>query len=82
MMGIKSCMQGGVIMHGFMGWWGILILVGIVLVLVAAFLWFKGARQQSDIRSAISLLNEKLVQGEISEEEYASKKSVMTGRKM
>lgn len=62
-------------MNGFGIWWAIIIGVGLLaLILVAIYFYKQNNNTNSD---ALELLKMKFVKGEITEEEYESKKSVL-----
>ncbi len=61
--------------RGF-GLWGVIITVGIILVLVAIFMYLRNSKSSNkgNDDSALKILNERYANGDISEEEYLKKK--------
>ena len=75
---IGRCLAFG--SRSFMGGWMMLIMAAVVLLVIFTILHFtrkKGKNQNQTSQDVLDLLKLKLVKGEISEEEYLSKKNFL-----
>ncbi|WP_461206328.1 SHOCT domain-containing protein [Clostridium sp. DL1XJH146] len=68
--------------YGIMGGWSSLIMIGfaIVIIIVALILWNKRKNFSDNDDQILYELKLKYVQGEISEEEYLSRKNVLKSK--
>ena len=62
--------------HGFYGIWSLLIGLGIILIIAALLIRRNAKRRYNE--TGLELLKMKLVRGEITEEEYLSKKEIIS----
>ncbi len=75
-------------MHGWGGWWGLLVLLGVLLVVVAGAVLLAvtlgrtagGGPQGPGATPADRLLDERYARGEIDEQEYLHRRAVLRGR--
>ncbi|MGM0396812.1 MAG: SHOCT domain-containing protein [Bacillota bacterium] len=64
--------------YGFFGGWDLLIGIGIVLGVLALILWLRSRRDATNNDdSHLEILKDKFIRGEITEEEYLSKKNIL-----
>lgn len=68
--------------NGFMGsGWHLLVMAGVLLLIVAVIIYFtRKSNDGAGNNQAIELLKMKFVQGEITEEEYLTKKETLVGK--
>ncbi len=62
---------------GFFGGWDLLIGIGLLLGAIALVLWIRSRNNGSREDSYLEILKDKFVRGEITEEEYLSKKNTL-----
>ena len=74
-------------MHGWGGWWGLLVMLGLLLVVVAGAVLLAvtlgrtgGGGQGPGGTPADRLLDERYARGEIDEQEYLHRRAVLRGR--
>lgn len=64
--------------YGNYGLWGMIITIGVILIGILLVLYFTRTRSKSHIYDAVlEALKMKFVKGEITEDEYMQKKSVI-----
>lgn len=64
--------------NGFYGWHMVTI-IGVV-VLIIGLIWWQASKKGSNNQSAITLLEERFVQGDITAEEFTAKKDMLKGK--
>ncbi|GAA0178288.1 hypothetical protein SH2C18_13650 [Clostridium sediminicola] len=69
--------NGGCFGYGNFGVWHYLMMGGVILLIVALFIWALSKKKSSTSNQALYLLNIKYAQGEVSEEEYLNRKRVL-----
>ncbi len=62
---------------GFFGGWHLFIGIGLLIGVVALILWMRSRNNRIEGDSYLALLKDKFVRGEITEEEYLSKKNIL-----
>ena len=75
--GLGACLGWG---NGLMyGGWGMIIMLGLAVLAVAAFiLLVKRVRRSQPDNAALDMLRMMLAKGEISEEEYIKRKTILS----
>lgn len=63
---------------GYFGAWHYLIILGCIGLIVALFLWVRNRNRSLKGNEAIQALKVKYIQGEITEEEYLSRKNILS----
>lgn len=64
-------------MNGFGIWGGIIMGFGLLILIIAAIYFYNKNNNTNSSSDALELLKMKLVKGEITEEEYLNKKSIL-----
>lgn len=76
-------------MHGWGGWWGLLVMLGVLLLVVAGVVMLVvtlarttggGTSTAPGATPADRLLDERYARGEIDEQEYLHRRAVLRGR--
>lgn len=78
MIGNRFFAQGGCFGNGFFGGWHLIMMAAIVILAIVLIIWAKKRHFGTTDDSALNMLKENFVKGVITEEEYLSRKNILT----